>query len=47
MYILKFIIIIILLSEKILKPEICTRYKGKIVNCQNGTQKTQGKKSMG
>ena len=33
--ILKFFVIIILLSEKILKPEICTRYKGKSGICQN------------
>ena len=37
-YKLKFFVIIILLSEKILKPGICTRYKGKSVICQNGTQ---------
>ena len=33
--ILKFFVIIILLSEKISKPEICTRYKGKSGICQN------------
>ena len=33
--ILKFFVIIILLSEKILKPENCTRYKGKSGICQN------------
>ena len=39
-YILKFFVIIILLSKKNSKPGICIRYKGKFVTCQNGTQKT-------
>ena len=33
--IFKFFVIIILLSEKISKPGICTRYKGKSGICQN------------